>query len=71
VLGPVSLSQPSLTVLSRRRFVCAAIQSHVVGASNDIVLGFLLVAGSFWMLAEKTCQFGLTAFEAAVDESLL
>lgn len=45
-------------------FVLAYSRFHVVAASNDIVLGCLLVAGSFWMLAGNTGQFGVTTFEA-------
>jgi hypothetical protein len=52
-------------------FLLAYSRSHVVAASNDIGLGFLLVAGSFWMLAEKTGQFGVTAFETACGAWLM
>jgi SPW repeat-containing protein len=52
-------------------FLLAHSKSHLVATSNDIVLGFLLVAGSFWMLAERTGQFGVTAFEAACGAWLM
>jgi hypothetical protein len=46
-------------------FVLAYSTGHVAAASNDVVLGLLLVGGSLWLLAERSGYLAVTAFETA------